>query len=153
MSVLKITFKFFNIMMLCLSNQTCFYLTLIFPFALCSRNIWESWKKEKSLFPLKLVLTYLICSSSLTKFELKQTLDRYMAKNVLYWKTKASFFYNPSLSWELNPVHLALLNYTCLSKYLITWLTFAVVFTQYNRCARATFITWKRMLDLLWVLC
>ena len=140
-------------MMLYLSNQTCFLFDPDFPLCLLLKEHLRVLEKEKSLFPLKLVLTYLICSSSLTKFELKQTLDRYMAKNVLYWKTKASFFYNPSLCWELNPVHLALLNYTCLSKYLITWLTFAVVFTQYNRCARATFITWKRMLDLLWVLC
>ena len=140
-------------MMLYLSNQTCFLFDPDFPLCLLLKEHLRVLEKEKSLFPLKLVLTYLICSSSLTKFELKQTLDRYMAKNVLHWKTKASFFYNPSLCWELNPVHLALLNYTCLSKYLITWLTFAVVFTQYNRCARATFITWKRMLDLLWVLC
>ena len=140
-------------MMLYLSNQTCFLFDPDFPLCLLLKEHLRVLEKEKSLFPLKLVLMYLICSSSLTKFELKQTLDRYMAKNVLYWKTKASFFYNPSLCWELNPVHLALLNYTCLSKYLITWLTFAVVFTQYNRCARATFITWKRMLDLLWVLC
>ena len=140
-------------MMLYLSNQTCFLFDPDFPLCLLLKEHLRVLEKEKSLFPLKLVLTYLICSSSLTKFELKQTLDRYMAKNVLYWKTRASFFHNPSLCWELNPVHLALLNYTCLSKYLITWLTFAVVFTQYNRCARATFITWKRMLDLLWVLC
>ena len=140
-------------MMLYLSNQTCFLFDPDFPLCLLLKEHLRVLEKEKSLFPLKLVLMYLICSSSLTKFELKQTLDRYMAKNVLYWKTRASFFYNPSLCWELNPVHLALLNYTCLSKYLITWLTFAVVFTQYNRCARATFITWKRMLDLLWVLC
>ena len=140
-------------MMLYLSNQTCFLFDPDFSLCLLLKEHLRVLEKEKSLFPLKLVLTYLICSSSLTKFELKQTLDRYMAKNVLYWKTKASFFYNPSLCGELNPVHLALLNYTCLSKYLITWLTFAVVFTQYNRCARATFITWKRMLDLLWVLC
>ena len=140
-------------MMLYLSNQTCFLFDPDFPLCLLLKEHLRVLEKEKSLFPLKRVLMYLICSSSLTKFELKQTLDRYMAKNVLYWKTKASFFYNPSLCWELNPVHLALLNYTCLSKYLITWLTFAVVFTQYNRCARATFITWNRMLDLLWVLC
>ena len=140
-------------MMLYLSNQTCFLFDPDFPLCLLLKEHLRVLEKEKSLFPLKLVLMYLICSSSLTKFELKQTLDRYMAKNVLYWKTRASFFYNPSLCWELNPVHLALLNYTCLSKYLITWLTFAVVFTQYNRCARTTFITWKRMLDLLWVLC
>ena len=139
-------------MMLYLSNQKPFFIWPWFSPLLSAQGTFESLRKKKThCFPWSQLLR--TCSSSLTKFELKQTLDRYMAKNVLHWKTKASFFYNPSLCWELNPVHLALLNYTCLSKYLITWLTFAVVFTQYNRCARATFITWKRMLDLLWVLC
>ena len=140
-------------MMLYLSNQTCFLFDPDFPLCLLLKEHLRVLEKRKVTVSFEASPYVPNMFKFINKVWTETNSYRYMAKNVLYWKIKASFFYNPSLCWELNPVHLALLNYTCLSKYLITWLTFAVVFTQYNRCARATFITWKRMLDLLWVLC
>ena len=57
------------------NSKTVFYLTLIFPFGLSSRNI-SVLGRENSFFPLKPVIRCL-CLSRLTKFDLKQTLEKY----------------------------------------------------------------------------
>ena len=80
--------------MLYLSNQTCFLFDPDFPLCLLLKEHLRVLEKEKSLFPLKLVLMYLICSSSLTKFELKQTLDRY-GKECIALKNQGFLFLSP----------------------------------------------------------
>ena len=57
----------------------------------------ENWRvlgKENSLYPLKPVINCLC----LTKFELKQTLDKY-GKEYVAWKSKGFLFYHPTL-WK-----------------------------------------------------
>ena len=80
--------------MLYLPNQKSFFIWPSFP-------LWPQLKeqlrvlgKENSLFPSKPVIKYLICLSSWTNFELKQTMDRY-GKECIALKNQGFLFLSP----------------------------------------------------------